>query len=367
MTTSKDEMLTPVACTLIWRFLAILLFGVFWILDDADEAGILLLLFLITLVLMRGRVDLPAWTTLIDQAACIIASFFWPGAWFALAIPFFETMLKGRPWFILLSLLFFFIESQMSLLFITILIAASFTGMAIYYWSKGIAVYKQEADQERRQRYELENFKRELLQANVQSAKVAEIMERNRISKSLHDHVGHELTGAILALQAFEQLWKEGDPRADQVFFKAKERFSESSRHLRETVRNMKSVSVIGLDSFKEISEQFQTCPVDVTIYGDTPRIPAYLWGILEPCLKEALTNVVRHTVEPTQVNVTLDVSESIVRLSIFNDGVSRHADGYGIGLRNLRQRAQAVDGSLSASFVKEGFQLVCVLPLDKD
>ncbi|WP_066189878.1 sensor histidine kinase [Gracilibacillus timonensis] len=366
MTPNKDEMLTPVTCALIWRFLAILLFATFWLLNDVGEAGILLLLFLITMVFMRGRINMPAWTTLIDQAACIIASFFWPGAWFALAIPFFETMLKGRPWFILLSLLFFFIESQMSLLFITILIAASFTGMAIYYWSKGIAVYKQEADQERRQRYELENFKRELLQANVQSAKVAEIMERNRISKSLHDHVGHELTGAILALQAFEQLWKEGDPQADSVFFKAKKRFSESSRHLRETVRHMKPVNIMGMERFKEISEQFNMCPVDVRVYGDTSRISAYLWGILEPCLKEALTNVARHT-EATHITVTLDVSENIVRLSIFNDGVSQQTGRDGIGLRNLRQRAQAVGGSLSASFVKKGFQLVCVLPLDKD
>ncbi|MBO0992646.1 sensor histidine kinase [Bacillus sp. SD088] len=366
MTPNKYEVLTPLTCTFIWRSLAILLFGLFWLLNDVGEAGILLLLFLTTMVLVRGRVDMPAWTTLIDQAACIITSVFWPDAWFALAFPFFEVMLKGKPWFIMLSItVFFLVESQLSLLLLTILFAASFTGMAIYHWSKGIDAYKQEADRERRQRYELENFKRELLLASVQSAKVAEMAERNRISKSLHDHVGHELTGAILALQAFEQLWKEGDPQANQIFLKAKERFSESSRHLRETVRNMKPVTVIGLESFIEISEQFNTCPVDLRIYGDTSRIPAYLWGVLEPSLKESLTNVVRHT-EATQVKVSLDVSESIVRLSIFNDGVLQGADGHGIGLRNLRQRAQSVGGSLAASSVKEGFQLVCVLPLEE-
>ncbi|MBM7675750.1 sensor histidine kinase [Gracilibacillus alcaliphilus] len=366
MEPKKYEVWTPVTCTFIWRSLAILLLCIFWLFSDDSEAGVLLLLFLATISLMRWRIEMPAWTTIFDQVGCFIIAIFWPGAWFALAVPIFETMLKGKPWFILLSFLFLFMESQYSLVLLTVLCSAAVTGMAIYNWSQDVEAYKKEADRERRQRFELETFKRELLLANVQTAKVAELAERNRISKSLHDHVGHELTGAILALQAFEQLWKEDDPQAEQVFLKAKERFSESSRHLRETVRNMKPIHAMGLESFQGIGEQFNKCPVDWEIHGDTSKIPVYLWGILEPCLKEALTNVAHHT-EATQVKVSLDISESIIRLSIFNDGVLRSANGNGIGLRNLRQRAESVGGSLSASVLRERFQLVCVLPLEND
>lgn len=362
----KYEVWTQEICTFIWRFLALLLFGAFWILSDVGEVGLLLLLFLATMTLIRWRSDIPAWTTVLDQAACVIASLFWPGAWFALAIPFFEAVLKGKPWFLIPSVIFLLMESEASFRLITILLLAAFAGVAIYGWSKEIRLYKQEADQERRQRYELETFKRELLLAGAQTAKMAELTERNRISKSLHDHVGHELTGAILALQAFEQLWKEGDPQANTLFFQAKERFSESARHLRETVHNMMPMNAIGIESFKKITEQFTACPVYLKMYGDTSKIPAYLWGILEPSLKESLTNVTRHT-QATQVTVSLDISDSIVRLSIFNDGTFEGTKTYGIGLRNLRQRAQSVGGSLSTSRVKNGFQLVCVLPLERD
>ncbi|MFD1066348.1 sensor histidine kinase [Oceanobacillus locisalsi] len=366
MTSNKYEVLTPTVCTFIWRSLAVFFLGFYWMISDGEEAGILSLLFLIIMALARWRIEMPAWTTLFDQAICMVAVTFWPGAWFALAIPVFEAALKGRPWFVIPSVIFLVMEAQSLLILIMILLLAAFAGIAFYSWSKSIDLYKKEADMERRYRYELESFKRELLLASTQTAKMAKLEERNRISKSLHDHVGHELTGAILALTAFEQLWKEGEPQAEKLFLQAKERFTESSRHLRETVHNMKPVSAIGIESFKEITEQFTMCPLLLNIFGDTSKVSSYLWGILEPALKESLTNVTRHS-EATQVKVSLDVSESIVRLSIFNDGALKDSGGHGIGIRNLRQRAQSVGGSLSASSVKEGFQLVCVLPLEKD
>ena len=93
-----------------------------------------------------------------------------------------------------------------------------------------------------------------------------------------------------------------------------------------------------------------------------TLDLPVYLWSVLEACLKEGLTNVIRHS-QATQVDVVLDVNPFIVRLCVQNDGeaVGRAKDG--VGLRNLRQRARAVGGSISVNDTN-GFRLVCVLPL---
>ncbi|WP_269758385.1 hypothetical protein [Thalassobacillus sp. C254] len=53
--------------------------------------------------------------------------------------------------------------------------------------------------------------------------------------------------------------------------------------------------------------------------------------------------------------------------MSVYNDGV---VDGKGkrfdgVGLRNLRQRAKAVGGSITTD-AGDGFRLICVLPLDR-
>jgi signal transduction histidine kinase len=100
--------------------------------------------------------------------------------------------------------------------------------------------------------------------------------------------------------------------------------------------------------------------------HGNTNRIPVHAWSVLEPCLKEALTNGARH-LGSDGIDVSLDVGPSIVRLSVHNGGraVPRVGGGGGIGLRNLRQRAQAVGGSVNVD-TAAGFRLVCVLPLDE-
>jgi len=148
------------------------------------------------------------------------------------------------------------------------------------------------------------------------------------------------------------------------MFVKAKERLSNSAFQLRETVHNMKPIRTMGIDSLNEICNQFTHCPINFQIYGDTSIVPVYLWSILEPCLKEALTNLTRHA-KATKVEVSLVVSRHIVRLSVYNDGVSSRNYNAGIGLRNLRQRAKSVGGNVSID-TTDGFRLICVLPIEE-
>ncbi|WP_096435850.1 sensor histidine kinase [Alteribacter populi] len=364
MTEKHLDIWTPKVSTLLWRFLGLLLLSLLWLTSQSGEFGVILLLFLAVMALARWRFTLPGWTVLIDQTACFIVIPFWSGAWLALVMPIFEAIRNGRPWFILPAVIAFFVYAEPSVLLIVTLVFAAFIGWVIRGWEIQIQQYRVEADRERRTRYELEVLKGELLLSKVKAARSAELTERHRISQELHDHVGHELTGASLALQAFEQLWEENDPQAKEIFLQAQKRLSNSTLHLRETVHNMAPVKTIGLGSLEEVCDAFTACPLDLKVYGDTAKVPVYLWSILEPCLKEALTNVSRHS-EATHVDVSLDVSVSIVRLAIYNDGVAKNAHTRGMGLRNLRQRAQSVGGSVSFD-AKGGFRIVCVLPMEK-
>ncbi|ABR49836.1 integral membrane sensor signal transduction histidine kinase [Alkaliphilus metalliredigens QYMF] len=359
------EARTPRTSTIIWRILGLLLLCLLWLRGQNSEVGVVLLLFLTMMALARWRFALPGWTVIIDQGACLIMLPLWPYAAFGLVMPTFEGMLMGQPWYILPGLIGSLFFSETSIPLAGALIQAGFSGWTIRGWSQETNVYRQEADRERRDRYELESLKGELLLANVQVSRMAQLSERNRIAQELHDDVGHELTAAVLAVQAFEQLWKEEDPLAEDMFLQAKKRLSNSAHHLRETVHNMKPIKAIGIDRLEEICSGFTACPVNLKVYGDTSRVSAYLWSILEPCLKEALTNVLRHT-KATKVEVSLDINPHIVRLSVHDDGVNSPGTGIGMGLRNLRQRARTVGGSVSTD-ATDGFRLVCVLPMEKE
>lgn len=365
MSTKAVELWSPAHGTGIWRMLALLMLTLIWYTGESSEAGFLLLLFLLVTTLARWRFSLPSWTVLIDQAACLAMTIFWSDAWFGLALPVFEALLKRGLLFTLPALFSILFYSPLSILLISAVAQAAFSGWVIRIWSHQADKYRLEADQERRDRYELEKLKEEWLTANARAARIAELTERSRISHRLHDHVGHEITAAVLAMQAFEQLWKENDPEAGALFDLAQQRLTNSAVQLRETVHDITPVKAIGVSRIEEICREFTACPVQLNVYGDTAKVPAYLWTVLEPCLKEALTNVARHS-NAELVSVSLDVSAAIVRLSVQDDGSGRAGDAEGTGLRNLRQRARSVGGTVSIH-AADGFRLVCVLPLGKE
>jgi two-component system sensor histidine kinase DesK len=83
--------------------------------------------------------------------------------------------------------------------------------------------------------------------------------------------------------------------------------------------------------------------------------------SVLALALREAVTNVVRHA-EAQKCEVLLIKEKTLCRLEIADDGVGCHAPE-GSGLRGMRERLQAIGGSLERVSGR-GTRLVIQLPL---
>jgi two-component system sensor histidine kinase DesK len=347
---------------LLWRLAGVLLLCALWLAQQNDEAGLILVLLLAILGLARWRFTIPPWTVLVDQAACVAALALWPGAALACALPVFDSCLAARPAYALPAFAALFLLRAWSLPVAAALGAAALAGFAVHLWHHQLLGARQEADRDRRERYELESLKGELLSANVRVARMAELAERARIARDLHDHAGHEITAAQLALQAFRRLWAEGNAEAGEMLEQAERRVADGMELLRSTARGMSPDAAIGVGALEEICRRFAACRVAFSVHGNTDLVPVHAWGVLEPCLKEALTNAAHH--EPAgRVDVSLDVGPHIVRLSVHNPTRHGISDGRGLGLHSLAQRARAVGGSITTD-ARDGFRLICVLPL---
>jgi signal transduction histidine kinase len=367
--------------------MGVLLLAGLWLAAPMSEIGLVLVLVLATLGLARWRFPLPAWTTLADQAACAAtAAVFWPDAVFAFALPVFDSCLAARPLYALPALVALFLLRAWSLPVAAAMAVAALAGLAVHLWRRQLQEARSEADQDRRERYDLESLKGELLSANVRIARMAGVAERARIARDLHDHAGHEIAAAGLALEAYRGLADEGDPQAAELLDEARRRVADGMEILRRTVRGIAPEAAEGVGSLEEICRRFTACPVAFAVHGDTAAVPVHAWGVLEPCLKEALTNASRH-VAASRIDVSLDVGPHIVRLCVHNPqgglpyrpqgglpyrpqgglphrpGGGSAPGGHGLGLRNLAQRAAAVGGSISTD-TQDGFRLICVLPL---
>ncbi len=346
-----------------WRFLMVGVLCHLWVFgQDLTNVWILILL-LLALACLRWRFALPLWTVVIDVCLCLVYAPYTTIGYYGLALPVFELAVRGRVLIAVLPFAILFLyEATPGLLFL-FLLQALFVGLFAWAALGNQHSYKLEVDKQRKARYELERVKLELLEASESASQQAELMERYRIARQLHDHLGHDLTGASLALQAYVHMQEPEEAR--ELLEEVQKRLERSTVNLRETVHNLTPVARIGVESLENVAQQFQYAAIRFHRSGDMLLVSAYQWTLLEACLKEALTNVARHS-NATQVRVELQVTASIVRLLIHDNGTMTQPSLAGSGLRSLQMRARAMGGSFSISR-DDGYLLVCVLPLSKE
>lgn len=360
----KESIITYEGIAVLYRIAGIFLLYLNWIKTGKSIAGVVLLLCLVILMLLRWRFVKLRWTILIDQFVIMAASLQWENSYYALSLSAFEVMFSGS-FILLIPILLSSIFLYGDILNGIFIVQSVFSGLCLYGWRKQKEAFLKRMDGDGKRNHELESIKQELLAANISVAKMAELSERSRIARDIHDNAGHEIIAAYMSLQTVQELLKADTNLAEELFGEALGRLETGIDKIREAVHNLAPLTDLGVAALRKLCEEFTYCPAELKVYGDTAKVPVYLWMILEPCLKEALTNILRHS-EAKSVMVDLDITSHIVRLCVENDGGRNSERPFGIGLRNLSQRAMSVGGNISVDSVN-GYRVVCVLPLHTD
>lgn len=225
--------------------------------------------------------------------------------------------------------------------------------------------FQQIYDRERQIRYDLEEAKGRLLNATREAAHLAEIRERNRIAREIHDSIGHNLAGILLQLQVANKTLDRDEPKARELLAKSITGLASSVDLLRDTVHNIKPQEQIGLNYIEKVIANFQFCQVNFKHNGDFATLTAGHIEIITSTLKEALTNAARHS-HASEVDIHLDIHEKIVRLYIKDNGTGCTQIHEGLGLSGMRERVHNIGGSISIN-ANDGFMIVCVLPIHQN
>jgi len=348
-----------------------------WI-REGGQAGFFLLLFLVVMSLLRWRMPKLSATVLLDCVACILVSATWGYAPYALILLLFEGMYRNVYWVLLFGpflpamtgnvILQPFGASGFANEWNLVLLAAlsGLCGLFLKQWEREQAQKLVQRDTEAEKYYELEHRQSDIMTVLPQIERMTAVAERARIARDIHDNAGHEIVAAYISFQTVRGLFEGADADALELYDAAMERLNNGVNKIRETAHNLQTVAPIGVENLLEICERFPVCPVRFSTFGDTARIPMYVWSMLESCLNESLTNAARHA-NPSYVLVELDATEQLVRLLIENDGgFKRSAGPMGTGMRNLRRRAMAIGGTFS---IDPGarFRVVCVIPIREE
>jgi signal transduction histidine kinase len=104
-----------------------------------------------------------------------------------------------------------------------------------------------------------------------------------------------------------------------------------------------------------------------VTVHGEKRTLAPTVDLTAYRIVQESLTNALRHA-GPTSASVTLSYTDDELRVEVLDGGRGRvdgtpHASG--LGIAGMRERAEAVSGTLSAGPAPEGgFRVQARLPL---
>ena len=207
----------------------------------------------------------------------------------------------------------------------------------------------------------------------AESLAVAE--ERNRLSREMHDTLGHRLTVSIVQLEGAGRLLERDTQRAGQMVQTVREQLVEGLAELRATLASLRDSGMTGTSLRKSlqtlVDEYAQATGLAVHL-----SIPDNLFALDEArrmtiyrAAQEALTNIQRHAAAQT-VWLAIEQNPSAVTLCVEDDGVGMQADELtpGIGLRGMQERAQQLGGSLAIdASPRGGVRLALTIPLAKE
>ncbi|GGH35573.1 sensor histidine kinase [Paenibacillus segetis] len=214
-----------------------------------------------------------------------------------------------------------------------------------------------------------QNLERELDQANEQIKELVKREERMRIARDLHDTLGHTLSLITLKSQLVEKLALK-DPHRAQFEAAEIQRTSRAAlRQVRELVSDMRAITVA--EELAGAGEILKSANIALEIEGDAhlEGVSDLTQNILSLCIKEAMTNIVKHSQAENCV-IRIGVTEAKVSVNIEDDGIGLHSREsgdslHGNGLKGMAERLSLIEGTLNLSpGTKKGTRLLVTVPL---
>lgn len=220
-------------------------------------------------------------------------------------------------------------------------------------------------DKERKYSYELEITKVKLINSAQNTAHIAEVNERNRIAREIHDNIGHSIAGVLMLLQASNKLYDSDNIKSRSLLEKSIENLAGSLTLLKNTVYNIKPNEELGMNYISEIIGGFSFCKVEYKYTGNFNNIDSSYIELLATNIREALTNISKYS-RATMVEIFIDINENFLRLYIKDNGIGCLKITDNLGLSGMKERIKNIGGNISING-DNGFLIVCVIPLRRE
>lgn len=219
--------------------------------------------------------------------------------------------------------------------------------------------YYQLQDHSRELYLRVKNQNRELLEKQDYEVQLATLNERNRISREIHDNVGHLLSRSLLQVGALIAV--EPNAEKKEGLSGVRVTLSDAMDRIRSSVHNLHDESLDLRLQLTALAREFHFCPLFFDYDASTPPEAGMVYAVLA-ISREALSNIARHS-QATQAELLFREHPAFFQLIIRDNGRGAATDSPGgIGLHSIKERVDIFHGHLSIKNTN-GFQLFITLP----
>lgn len=198
--------------------------------------------------------------------------------------------------------------------------------------------------------------------ANQRIAELAIVEERHRIARDLHDTLGQKLSMIGLKGELSRKLMDTDTEKAKKELQDIQNTARHALKEVREMISDMKNVNL--KEELAHVKMILETAGIrhDIQVETEFKDIPMLTESVLSMSLKEAVTNVVKHS-KAKQCSVMLTETNKDIFLKISDDGRNPQALEFGNGLQGMRERLTFVNGEFEVFHSENGFEINITVP----
>ena len=231
--------------------------------------------------------------------------------------------------------------------------------------------------QQTSEKQEILNLNQQLQQANEQlriyaeeSAHTAQVQERNRLAREIHDTLGHVLTGITAGADACIQMMDDSPEMARHQM----ELIADTARNgMNDVRRSVKALRPDSLEKENLSGALNKMCTSMAQSSGAQIQLEESLAGLTlsqdeEDCVyrtvQEGITNAIRHG-HATRVHVRCHIEDGVLEVSVRDNGIGCKSVTPGFGLQHMQERMLMLGGTFWYEN-SDGFCIRAEIPLRK-
>ncbi|HEY8363408.1 MAG TPA: sensor histidine kinase [Tissierellaceae bacterium] len=235
---------------------------------------------------------------------------------------------------------------------LTSIIALSFISSIIAKEQKSKLIIEDLYNELRKSENELIKANEELMAYADSIKELSVLKERNRISREIHDSVGHSLSTIIIQLGAIEKIAKENGEAASQMAANLRDFAKKGLEEIRKALKELKPKdfkeyeAILSLENLIKDFSKLTGIDVKLTFTKSKWNLDEKSSLVLFRAVQEFLSNSARHG-KASKINIYIHSSDDELIITMKDNGIGTDEIKPGMGLTSLAERVKEIGGNL--------------------